>query len=132
MQYRHRSVEFSRHRLLAIAAGLAWTPVPWIAGCNLVLGIDDVSSASAPDGGRRSEGVSSHPSDASAGGSDPLSDRAIDLAPAPLDAAYADASTAGDDPADAAVENAASAFDAAAREVDSSSDDDGGAAADPR
>jgi hypothetical protein len=38
-----------------------------LSGCDLVLGIDDVSSATGPDGGRMIQGVSKDPDSGAAG-----------------------------------------------------------------
>jgi hypothetical protein len=101
----------------------------WLSGCNLVLGIDDVSSLSAPDGGRASQSVAQQPDAiaASADGATPEPNAASELDAARADAAFEDARAphdAHDDAEDAGAPDLA--LDAAL------SDDDAGSFAEAR
>jgi hypothetical protein len=89
-----------------------------LGACNLVLGIDDVSSANGPDGGQRISATTAEPRDASTDSSNPSpsgradsGSRASEAGPDASSRGRLDASAASDRDATAPIDNPGAAAD---------------------
>jgi hypothetical protein len=96
-----------------------------VGACNLVLGIDDVSSANGPDGGQRISAATAEPRDANGGSSDPSPS-------IPADSGSRDSNASSGNLRDAGERDATAPIDKPADAADLDAGDDGDDAGAPR
>ena len=103
-----------------------------LGACNLVLGIDDVSSANGPDAGRQISPTTAEPRDASTGVSDPDPPGGADASSRDLDASPASSSGNRPDANAASARDATAPIDSLGADADLDACDEGDDAGLPR